>query len=276
LKGVLLGFIDARVSGVYESNIDRDPVARGSYGMVARLGMGLQSARSRPFLLVRYDFGLYRFTDAEDWNRTAHDVAAELAPSFSVFRLRLGAAVRLGSLTEDRETANQIILRPQLEIRPTPIQVITVYAMHSARRIDVGTGTQRDTFLLAGLGLYQWWHGGGLRVDGRYEVNQSEYERSRYRAWTTYAWVRAPLSRWLRVTVEGTHSQRRYGQSFVDPASTVLRQDRRWMSSLALTSEFAQARWELGLVYGYEDNGSNDPYARYRAHRVEFGIRRRW
>lgn len=276
LKGVLLGFIDARVSGVYESNIDRDPVPRASYGMVARLGMGLQSARTRPFLLVRYDLGLYRFTDTDEWDRTAHDVAAELAPAFSVFRLRLGAAVRLGSLTEDRQSANQIILRPQLEIRPTPIQVVTVYALHAARRIDVGTRTQSDTFLLAGLGLYHWWHAGGLRVDGRYEVNQSEYEGSRYRGWTTYTWVRAPLSRVLRVTVEGAFNRRQYGHSFVDPDSAVMRQDRRWISSVAFTSEFARARWELGLEYEFEDNWSNDRYARYRAHRVEFMIRRRW
>jgi glycosyltransferase involved in cell wall biosynthesis len=276
LRGVLLGFIDARVSGVYESNIDRDPVPRPSYGTVVRLGMGLQSARSRPFLMVRYDFGLHQFANSDEWDRTAHDVAAELAPSMSVFRLRLGGMVRLGSWTEDRQPANQIILRPQLEIRPTPIQVLSLYALHSARRIDLGTRVQRDTFLLAGMGFYHWWHGGGLRVDGRYEANGSEYERSRYKGWTAYTWVRVPLAASHRLTLETAHNRRRYARSFVDPAGTEMRRDRRWTSSVAFTSEFARARWELGLEYEFEDNASNDAYARYRAHRMEFTVRRRW
>jgi hypothetical protein len=225
--------------------------------------------------MVRYDFGLHQFANSEEWDRTAHDVAAELAPSISVFRLRLGGMVRLGSWTEDRQPANQIILRPQLEIRPTPIQVLSLYALHSARRIDLGTRIQSDTFLLAGMGFYHWWHGGGLRVDGRYEVNESEYERSAT-GWTAYMWVRVPLAASHRLTLETAHNRRRYARSFVDPAGTEMRQDRRWTSSVAFTSEFARARWELGLEYEFEDNASNDAYARYQAHRVEFTVRRRW
>ena len=276
LQGVLLGFIDARVSAVYESNVDRDPVPRPTFGTVARLGIGLQSARSRPFLTARYDLALHRYAATADLNRTAHDVAAELAPSFSAVRLRLGAALRIGSWTEDRQPADQIILRPQIEIRPTPIYVLSVYALHSSRRIAIGEQTRRDTFLLTGVGLYRWWRGGGVRVDGQYEMNGSEDERSRYRGGTAYTWIRFPLAATLHVTLQSALNQRRYPRSFVDPGGIVAREDRRWTSSLAITSAFARARWELGVAYAFEDNASNNAYARYRAHRAEFTIRRRW
>ena len=96
----------------------------------------------------------------------------------------------IGSWTEDREPANQIILKPQIEIRPAPAHVVSLYAMHSARRIDLGVESRRDTFQLAGMGYYLWWRGGGLWVTGRYEVNKSQFERSRYVGWTGSGWIR--------------------------------------------------------------------------------------
>ncbi|HEV8264760.1 MAG TPA: hypothetical protein VGQ06_07400 [Gemmatimonadales bacterium] len=276
VPGVLLGFIDARVSGVFDSNIDRDPVPRPSYGTVARLGIGLQSARSRPFLTARYDFSLYRFANTEEWNRTTHDVTAELAPSRRPLRLRLAATLRIGSWTEDREPANQIILKPQIEFRPAPAHVFSLYVVHSARRIDIGVGSRRDTFQLAAMGYYLWWHGGGLWVDGRYEVNKSEFERSRYVGWTGSAWIRIPLPASHRVTLETAYNRRWYARSFVDQAGTVARADRRWTSSVSLSREFEGRPWEVGLKYGFEDNRSNDTYAVYQARRVEVTVRRRW
>lgn len=276
LPGGLLGFIDARVSGVFDSNIDHDPVSRRSYGTLARVGAGIQSARVRPFLTARYDFALHRFANTEEWNRATHDFSVELAPSLPPVRLRLGAAVRLGSWTEDRQPADQIILRPHLEIRPTPIHLLDLYVVQSARRIAAGVESRSDTFRLAGLGYYIWWHGGGLRFDGRYEVNESEFERSRYTGWTGYSWIRVPLAASNRLTLQTAHNRRRYARSFVDQAGTVTRADRRWTFSVSLTSELAEAQWELGMKYEFEDNWSNDAYAVYRAHRVEFTLRRRW
>jgi hypothetical protein len=276
LPGVLLGFIDARVSGVFDSNIDRDPVPRSSYGTVARLGVGMQSARSRPFLTARYDFALHRFANTEEANRTTHDVTAELAPSLPPLRLRLAATLRIGSWTEDREPANQIILKPQIEIRPAPAHVFSLYVLHSARRIDIGVGSRRDTFRLAGMGYYLWWHGGGLWLDGRYEVNKSELETVRYVGWTGSGWIRIPLPASHRLELEAAHNRRSYARSFVDQAGTVTRADRRWTSSVSLTRELDGPLWEVGLKYGFEDNRSNNAYAVYRARRVELTVRRRW
>jgi len=104
--------------------------------------------------MARYDFALNRFADAEAWNRTTHDVSAEVAPSLPPIRLRLGAAVRIGSWTEDRKPANQILLRPRIEIRPSSAHLLDVYVMQSARRIDVGGETRTDTFRLAGMGYF--------------------------------------------------------------------------------------------------------------------------
>lgn len=274
--GDMLGFIDARASGVFDSNIDHAPAPRRSYGTVARLRVGIQSALTYPFLMARYDLAAYRFTNSDVWNRTTHDVSVDLAPSLSTIRLRLGAALRLGAWTEDRQPANQIIVKPQIEIRPTPIHLINLYVMQSARRIEVGAATRKDTFRLAGVGYYRWWHDGGFRVDARYEVNESESEPSRYAGWTGYNWIRIPLGASQRFTLETSYNRRWYARSFVDPAGTVARWDRRWTSSASLASELAGSGWELGLGYTFEDNLSNNPYAVYQAHRVEFTVRRRW
>jgi hypothetical protein len=276
LLGLLLGFIDARVSGVFDSNIDRDPVPRPSYGTVTRLGVGIQSARSRPFLTARYDFAFNRFSNTDEWNRTTHDVSVELAPSLPPLRLRLAATLRIGSWTEDREPANQIILKPQIEIRPAPAHVLSLYAMHSARRIDLGVASRRDTFQLAGMGYYLWWHGGGLWVTGRYEVNKSEFERSRFVGWTGSGWIRIPLPASHRLELETAYNRRGYARSFVDQAGTVTRADRRWTYSASFIRELAGPAWEVGLAYAFEDNRSNDAYAVYRARRVEATVRRRW
>ena len=120
-------------------------------------------SRARPFLMARYDFALNRFAGTTEWNRTTHDASAELAPAFGKVRLRLGAGVRLGAWTEDRQAADQIILRPQIEFRPSPVHLLNGYVVVSARRIDVGVETRSDTFRLAGVGYYLWWRGGGLR-----------------------------------------------------------------------------------------------------------------
>ena len=264
------------MSGVYDSNIDHRTAATRDYGTVARVGIGIQSEPVRPFLMARYDFALYRFATSDQWKRTTHDVTVDVAPSFGALRLRLGGAVRLGSWTEDRQPANQIILRPQIEFRPTPIHLINLYMMQSARRIDLGTTTLRDTFRLAGLGYYLWWHAGGLRLDGRYEVDKSEYVPGSYEGWTWYLWTRIPFTESLRLTLEGSHNRRRYGHSFVDPAGTVARRDRRWTVLTAWTSLLSPPGWEVSLVYTFEVNRSNSPSAGYRAHRVETMVRRRW
>ncbi len=276
VRGGLLGFIDARVSGVFDSNVDYGPVPRRSYGTVARFGVGIQSARSRPFLMARYDFALNRFANAEKWNRTTHDISIEVAPSLPPIRLRLAAAVRIGSWTEDRQPANQILLGPHIEIRPSPVHLLDVYVVQSARRIDLGVTTRTDTFRLAGMGYFLWWHGGGLRVDGRYEVNASEFDPSRFVGWTGYSWMRIPLVASHRLTLQAAYNRRRYAHAFVDQAGTVARGDRRWTVSASLTSEFAREAWQLGLEYEFEDNVSNNAYAVYQAHRVEFTVRRRW
>lgn len=274
--GELVGFIDARVAGVYDSNIDHGPDPRSSYGTVARVAVGVQSAPVRPFLMARYDFALYQFADSGDWNRTTHDVSVDVAPALGPLRLRLGGALRLGAWTEDRQPANQIILMPQIEFRPTPIDLVNVYALQSARRIELAAGSQRDTFRLAGAGYYRWWHAGGVRIDGRYEVNKSEYEPSRYRAWTGYLWLRLPLTSRQRVTLQAAYNRRRYPRGFVASPGSEVRRDRRWTVSLALANRFDRARWEVSLGYTFEHNASNSQWAVYQAQRTEFLVRRRW
>ncbi|HEX9754891.1 MAG TPA: hypothetical protein VGA42_04255 [Gemmatimonadales bacterium] len=277
LPGSLRGFIDGRVSGVFDSNIDHEALPQSSYGTVGRLAVGVQSARSDPFLAVRYDLGFYRFANSDRWNRTTHDLSVELAPAVALFRLRLGAAVRVGSWTEDRELANQLILRPALEIRPHRRFFVSLYGEQRIRRIT-GSAERADTSRLAGVELVRRWAAGGRwELDGRYEGNESERPESRYDGWAGRAMVRVPLTRFDRVALELTHRRRRYRERLVEVDSVeVPREDRRWTPALSATHEFSGGYWSLELEYEVESNRSNESDAAYLAHRVGFTLRRRW
>ena len=277
LPGRLQGFVDTRLAGVYDSNVDREPFAQSAYGTVGRLGVGLQSASSRPFLTARYDLGFHRYAEATQSNRTTHDVQAELAPSFGPFRLKLAGEVRVGSWTEDRELADQLALRSALEIWPSRTVLFEVYGAQRVRQIS-GTVERADTNRIGGLKIARRWKGGGKwDVDGRYEDNRSDRSSSRYRSWSGRTSLRMPLSGSRRITFGITHRQRSYRERLVTVGlDEVPRRDRRWSPAVSATQAWGGGHWEIEAEYELDHNTSNDPNETYVAHRIGFGLRRRW
>jgi hypothetical protein len=228
-------------------------------------------------VMAQYNLGFYRFANTERWNRTTHDVSAEVAPLFGSIRVGLAGAVRVGSVTEDRELVNQLALRPRLEVRLSQAVRVTGYGEHRWRRVT-GAAERSDTSWLAGLTLAQRWRGGGLwEVQGQYERNRSERASSRHVGWAGRTTVRVPLTRSDRVALELTHQQRRYPERLVElEFEEVARRDRRWTPTLSYTHDFAGGYWTLELEYELENNRSNDVEEEYLAHRTGFTIRRRW
>jgi hypothetical protein len=277
LPGRLQGFVDTRLSGVYDSNVDREASPQGAYGTAGRLGVGLQSSASRPFLTARYDLGFYRYAEATESNRTTHDVSAELAPSIGPIRPKVGGEVRVGSWTEDRELADQLALRLGLEVWPSRTVLVELHGAQRVRQIS-GTVERADTNRVGGLLLARRWKGGGRwAVDGRYEDNRSERASSRYQSWSARTMLRMPVSGSERITLELTHRQRRYRERLVTVgADEVPRRDRRWSPAVSATHAWAGGHWELEAAYELDHNTSNDFSETYVAHRIGFGLRRRW
>jgi hypothetical protein len=277
LPGTLQGFIDSRVSGVYDSNIDHDLLPQSSYGTVGRLDAGLQSARADPLLMAQYSLGVYRFAGSERWNRTTHDLGAEIAPAFGRVRVGLSGSVRVGSVTEDRELVNQLSLGPWLQVSLSPALRVGGYGEHRNRRVT-GSTERSDTAWLAGLRLTRrWQYGGRWEVQGEYETNHSESASSRYTGWAGRAMFRVPLGKADRVGVELTHRRRHYPDRMVELESEEApREDRRWTPALIYTHEFGEGYWTVELEYELESNRSNDPEEAYDAHRTGFTFRRRW
>lgn len=275
-NGALIGFIDARISGVYASNIDDRPVPRSAIGSVGRLAVGIRSAQSRPFLTVRYDLGMQRFPDSDRWNRTTHDASVLLAPNLGMIRPRAEVAGRLGSLTEDREFADQFQLGAGLEIYFTRTLRLLLQGEQRIQRIT-GTVERSDTTRQLGVALTRrWGSGGSVTLDGRYLDRRSEQETSRYTGWSGRARLQLPLTEAARLTLRVEHRRREYPERLLElSGEDAPRSDRRWTPSVGLSHDFAGA-FAVELEYEFEENWSNDLEAAYRGHRVGLTLRRRW
>ncbi len=274
----LIGFIDSRVSGVSDSNIDHEEVPTAATGTVTSLAVGIQSARSRPFLSARYDFRHYRFANSARWNRATHEVRAALAPSLPPFQFELEAAVRIGSWTEDRELADQVILRPSVELRASRNVFLTVHAAQRVRSVTVADAERADTSRLVGIELARRWRGGGrVELESRYEDNGSQRPTSRYTSWSGRGMLRLPLTAADRLTLELVYRERQYLERPVGEGDGLAdRRDRRWTPSAGLTHDFGSGHWIVMLDYELELNRSTETGAGYQAHRFALTLRRRW
>lgn len=276
--GRLIGFIDARVSGVFDSNIGHDAEPRASQGTIGRLAVGIQSAPYYPFLRAHYDLAAYQFDETGWWNRVTHDVTVEMAPHLRPFRFRLAAEVRLGSSTEDREQADQFILRPRIDVQLRRASRLSLYGAQQVRRFPEDQA-RNDTNRYAGVAFSRALRGGSRwEVNARHEVNASERSAARFVQWTGRADV------WLRITAEDrlvlrlTYRSREYDELAVQSTSgtETPRVDTRWTPAVSVAHAFGGRAWEAQLDYAFEVGRSNDADEAYRAHRVELTVRRRW
>jgi len=278
VSGSLAGFVDVRLSTVYDTNIDHEAVPVASHGGIVRLATGLQTARSDPFLRAEYQLAVHRFpnADSDRWNRVTHDANVELlVPLGRALELLVGGEMRLGAHTEDLERVNQFTVYPELEVRFSREVRFGVYAAQRMRRYAESIG--RDvTNQLVGAELQHRWGAsrGRWRLGGRYERNESDWEPHRFRRLRGRLTLEAPLRESTLLALTGEYSWRRYEARIIDlDADEVLRTDRRWTPSAYLSQRLGGRRWELRLGYEYEYNQSNDSAETYRAHRMEFMIR---
>lgn len=270
---------DGRLSSVFDSNIDHDAVPDASIGSIARMDLGLQSSRSDPIVQLEYELGVYRFTNTERWNRITHDVVVELEPPLSgPIRPAFEGELRFGSTTEDRERADQFILEPEVELRLSRVNRLTLYGAQRVRRFtDRPDRDAINRFL--GLEFRHYWSSGARwELDGRYEVNDAERERSRYIRWTGEATMRVPLTAQSRLRFGIRYRFRRYGERFVelDGEEEQVRVDRRWEPEVSLSYWLPGDVVQFRLEYEFEHNQSNELDEAYRAHRMEFMVRRRF
>lgn len=274
----LIGFIDSRVSGISDSNIDHEAVPTAATGTVAAVAVGIQSARSRPFLSARYDFRHYRFPNSARWNRATHEVRAALGPSLPPFRFTLEGAIRVGSWTEDRELADQIVLRPSVELRASRNLFFTVHGAQRVRRVTIGDAERADTSRMVGFEVARRWSGGGRwELESRYEDNGSQRPTSRYTNWSGRGMLRLPLTTADRLTLQLAYRERQYQERPVGEGDDLAqRHDRRWTPSAMISHDFGQGAWVASADYELELNRSTETGAGYQAHRFALTLRRRW
>lgn len=276
--GRLIGFIDARVSGVYDDNIGHSRVPRPSHGTIGRLAAGIQSAPYYPFLRAHYDFAAYRFDEIGWWNRATHDVTVELAPRVRAVRFRVAAQLRVGSSTEDREQADQFIVMPRVDMRLGGASELSLYGAQVKRRFP-DNPARDDTYRYAGVAFaYGRWSSSRWELSTRYALNEPERAASRLEQWT----VRGAAWFWLtnsdHLSLGLTHHRRWYEEQMgqLGDGTEGLRRDRRWTPAVSLGHTFGGRQWSVRIDYQMDLNESNVVARSYGARRVELTLRRRW
>lgn len=267
--------LDARVSSVYDSNIDHDEVALDSYGTVARAGVGVRSSASDPVVSADYVLRVYRFTNTTRWNRLQHDFGLTLAAPTDRVRPRLRGEVRLGSATEDRELANQYIVEPGVDVEVNDRVDLELYAVQRLKRyIDAVDRDETNRYAGADLDVevLDWldW-----TVGGRYEVNDGERDSRDYTRVTVDTELAIALGQVTGVELALRRRFRDYTDERVATLDDVLRADRRWTTGVLFTRWLADV-WQVRLEYEADLNDSNQVAEDFRSHRVELTLRRRW
>jgi len=224
---------EVRVAQVFESNIDHDPEATPSVGLVPSLHLRVQDRPEDAWLTVDYALARHAYSNTDRWDRTSHQIrVAALREVADDVETITEAELSIRGSSEDRDISNQMQLRQSAEWRISRAVRAEGYATlrYKANPEVPGDRAFRPN---AGLALqHRWPSGVRLELGGRYETNIEADPEGRYRRWTTDAELRLPTGRGAYVEAEARYRTRHYPSRFAEEAdgdeTDALREDRQW------------------------------------------------
>jgi hypothetical protein len=259
----------ARLSTVFDSNVEHDERRLRSFGFVPSLGFHFQDDAERPSFEAKYEVGFHRYTRTDSFDRVSQYFTAAYRKRLpGRFSSRTTAEVSLKGSSEDRDVNNQYSLEQQFQYRLGPAVRLSAFAAYRLKRyplIDVGKNAI-DPYV--GGRLQQELKGGReWQLTYRYDKNRSQDPKDRYVRRTYEAQFSTPLFRTRRdlLTVEARYSPRLYARQIKVEGGRAPRMDRRWVFEAEYERPLARDV-RLGLDYRYETRDSNDPDKRFDAH----------
>lgn len=269
--------VGAEVSSVYDSNIDREPVAqRGLAGLVTS-GILRYRMLGDHDLRGEYEVGFHRYAEDTPWNRVSHKLRLD-------GRVEVGEDGTLGLVTElqirgsgeDRSLGDQLQIEPSYTLEFGAGSEVRAFGTARIRR-DQGPG-EGEWNAFAGLEFVQEL-GETLEVElgGRFERNQSPSGRRNFKGPRGYVEVTRLFPRAGEVMIGVEYRDRQYLERLIDTrdGDEALRHDSRWTPVASWEREF-RGGVVLGLDFEFEQRLSNDPDKQFGGYTLLFNVSRFW
>jgi hypothetical protein len=270
-------WLSAKLSTVFDSNVEHDERRLRSFGLVPSLGLHFQDNAEKPSFEADYEVGLHRYTRTNSFDRVSQYFTAAYRRRLpGRFSSRTTGEVSLKGSSEDRDVNNQYSLEQQFQYRLAPSARVSAFAAYRVKRYPlVDAGKNAIDPYVGGKFQHELKGGREWEISYRYDKNRSQDPKDRYVRWTYEAQFSTPLFRARRdlLTVEARYSPRLYARQIKVDGERVARKDRRWVFEVDYERPLARDV-RLGLDYRYETRDSNDPDKRFDAHvlGVTFGF----
>jgi hypothetical protein len=300
-------YLDLGVTSIYDTNLERRHDGPAALGLQIRALAGLRASGRRLTGSFDYALGLNRFDAGGRWNWVSHTARAAFAARLGPVTLGATGEYLVGIASEDSEIGDQYGVLPRLELRLDDRNRLRVQVGQRKRRFGELGGEDADNRL---IGLdYRIGRSGSATIElgSRFELNDTEDSRSRFRRWTHWLRFVAPLGSGTDLSLELRHYARVYPERFlhmespdvlVDPDSAwppgyrelqpgqlpqvipwpdetlgrFPRHDLVWIPSVSVAWRVAGGL-ELELRYQYEARLSNDLRRDYGGHLITVGTR---
>jgi hypothetical protein len=259
----------AKLSTVFDSNVEHDERRLRSFGLVPSFGFHFQDNAEKPSFEAEYEVGLHRYTRTDSFDRVSHYFTGAYRRRLSGrLSARTTAEVSLKGSSEDRDVNNQYSLEQQLQYRLTPTARLSAFAAYRIKRYPlIDAGKNAIDPYVGGRFQHELKGGREWQLTYRYDKNRSQDVKDRYVRRTYEAQFSTPLFRARRdlLTLEARYSPRLYARQIKVDGVRVPRRDTRWVFEADYERPLARDV-RLGLNYKYETRGSNDPDKKFDSH----------
>jgi hypothetical protein len=269
--------VDLTVSGIYDSNPDRDEEdEQGTGGLLAGFAVGRQNRATRPSLQGQYAVTARTYSHSARWNRVSHRLRADYERRVAK-RWSAGAAafISLNVPTPEFPRADQLVFIPSLEFQPSRLHRARIYLALRER-------WYRDSLRSSAFSPYGGidyrlrlgpWHYGDLW----YRLERNNAELAAYR-FVRSSWgidYTRPLTVRQRVRVGLIHRSDHYDQPFDLGTLRIDQTYERWILSGSWMRDVDRV-WRLQADYRFLSGRPSGPEPDFESHRFAGTIRYHW
>jgi hypothetical protein len=273
----------ARISSIFDSNIDHDEENIRSFGVVPSFGVHFQNSLEKSALEMEYETAFHSYSNTARWDRTSHKLRGSFERGLtSWLSSETDAEVTVKGSSEDRELNNQLMLGQEFQFRANRNQRFKLFGVYRIKRFPtIDSGRNSINPYLGGSFEQRLGHRRSLELSYRFERNRAWGSRNSYIRWTYGAEFQTPfMSPNGLLTIEAKYRPQLYNRIIeVEDANgddhDEVRRDRRWIMG---------ASWErplnenllIGLGYRFEARQSNDLSKNFNAHLAGVTFTYRW
>lgn len=266
----------AAVASVYDSNIDREPVAQRGLAGVVTSGTLRYRMRGDFDLRGEYEVGLHRYAEDTPWNRVSHKLRLDGRMEAGDGTLGLVTELQIRGSGDERSLGDQLQIEPSYTLEFGSGSEVKVFGTARIRRDQAPAEGEWNAF--GGLEFVQALDPTTeVELGGRFERNQSPSGRRNFQGPRGHVEVTRTFPTLGELMVGVEYRDRRYLDRMIDTrdGDEALRHDSRWTPVVEWQREF-RGGVVLGLDFEYEQRLSNDPDKQFGGYTLLFNVSRFW